>query len=53
MLNSLFLIAIIIAMIIGFIIFDAKYNACRKFYPELSRMEYILLFDKLTITPRK
>lgn len=43
----------VVLCICGFWWFNENYQATRKYYPEMSMWDYMLLSDKLRITPQQ
>jgi len=48
--RSMYNMAILIIIFMVWGCFEASYRSTLKYYPDLTRMEYIFLYDKLRIT---
>lgn len=51
MLKTIFAMIVMVFILIGYLFFIAEYEAIKKYYPDMTFMEYILINDKLRITP--
>jgi predicted membrane protein len=41
-----------LALVFGYLYTQAEYEAVKKFYPDLTFWDYVILGDKLRITPK-
>jgi len=53
MLNGLYICAGCFLVFTGVICCNAQYQAVKKYYPSLTIWEYLILQDKLRITPER
>ena len=44
-------VMLLLALVFGYLYTQAEYEAVKKFYPDLTFWDYIILGDKLRITP--
>ena len=52
MLNTIYAILVIVVIMIGYILLQAEYQVVKKYYPDMTLLEYVLINEKLRITPK-
>jgi predicted membrane protein len=48
---SFYGLLLFLALVLGYLYTQAEYEAVKKFYPDLTFWDYVILGDKLRITP--
>ena len=52
MLNTIYVMLLIILILLGYLLFQAEYQVAKKYYPDMTMLEYVLINEKLRITPK-
>tara|TARA_R110000868_G_scaffold314560_1_gene575490 strand:+ start:790 stop:951 length:162 start_codon:yes stop_codon:yes gene_type:complete len=51
--NSFYVLIVLFFLLLSAWAFEAEYQSVRKYYPGITLMEYILIKDKIRITPEE